>query len=83
MASSASLPFSTGSHYTTSNSTAYTTSTDLSASAVASASAYMKFCKAERPKIVKDKPSLSFGEVGKELGAAWAKLSDSEKAAFK
>mmetsp|Transcript_41362 Transcript_41362/g.109151 ORF Transcript_41362/g.109151 Transcript_41362/m.109151 type:complete len:80 (+) Transcript_41362:1-240(+) len=46
-------------------------------------SAYMKFCKATRPKIVKEKPSLSFGEVGKELGAAWAKLSDSEKAAFK
>ena len=46
-------------------------------------SGYMLFCKSERPKIVKSKPSLTFGEVGKELGAAWKKLSDAEKAEFK
>ena len=44
---------------------------------------YMIFCKAERPKIVKANPNMPFGEVGKALGAAWAKLSDAEKAKYK
>jgi len=44
---------------------------------------YMVFCKEQRPKIVKASPNLSFGEVGKALGAAWGKLSDKEKAKYK
>ena len=44
---------------------------------------YMVFCKEERPKILKAKPNLSFGEVGKALGAAWGKLSDAQKAKYK
>ena len=44
---------------------------------------YMVFCKEMRPKIVKENPSYSFGEVGKALGAAWGKLSDKEKAKYK
>ena len=40
---------------------------------------YMLFCKAMRPKIVAKNPKMTFGEVGKELGAQWKKLSDAEK----
>ena len=36
-------------------------------------SAYMLFCKKNRAAIVKANPKASFGEVGKLLGAAWAK----------
>jgi hypothetical protein len=44
---------------------------------------YMVFCKEMRPKIIKEKPGLTFGEVGKELGKAWGKLSDAQKAKYK
>ena len=44
---------------------------------------YMVFCKEMRPKIIKAKPSLTFGEVGKALGAEWKKLSDAQKAKYK
>jgi len=44
---------------------------------------YMVFCKEQRPKIVKENPSMAFGEVGKALGAAWGKLSDAQKAKYK
>ena len=33
----------------------------------------MNFCKKERASIVKANPKATFGEVGKLLGAAWAK----------
>ena len=46
-------------------------------------SAYMLFCKKERPAIVKANPNATFGEVGKLLGAAWGKLSDASKAKYK
>ena len=46
-------------------------------------SAYMLFCKKERPAIVKANPTATFGEVGKLLGAAWGKLSDASKAKYK
>ena len=42
-------------------------------------SGYMLFCKVERPKITATNPSLPFGEVGKMLGAAWAKASAAVK----
>lgn len=45
-------------------------------------SPYMKFCKKTRPKIVKEKPQLSFTEIGKELGSRWRALSEAEKAKF-
>ena len=44
---------------------------------------YMLFCKDQRPKIVAANPNFTFGEVGKELGAMWKKLSDAEKAKYK
>ena len=44
---------------------------------------YMVFCKEMRPKIVKENPAFTFGEVGKALGAAWGKLSDAQKAKYK
>ena len=40
---------------------------------------YMLFCKAMRAKIVAKNPKMTFGEVGKELGAQWKTLSDAEK----
>ena len=44
---------------------------------------YMKFCKAERPKIVAANPKFTFGEVGKELGAKWRGMTDAQKAKYK
>ena len=38
---------------------------------------------AERPKVIKDKPDLTFGEVGKELGSRWRALGDKEKETWK
>jgi hypothetical protein len=43
----------------------------------------MLFAKEIRPKIVSEKPDLSFGEVGKELGVRWRALSDAQKEAYK
>lgn len=45
-------------------------------------SAYINFCKKERPAIVKANSKLTFGEVGKALGAKWAKMSDADKKKF-
>jgi ubiquitin len=40
---------------------------------------YMIFCKKMRPKVVKENPELTFGEVGRKLGEMWRELSDEEK----
>jgi hypothetical protein len=44
---------------------------------------YQRFAKQERPNIVKENPSIKFGEIGKALGLAWGKLSKAEKATYK
>ncbi|KAL3805487.1 hypothetical protein ACHAWO_002997 [Cyclotella atomus] len=44
---------------------------------------YMLFAKETRPEIIKENPDMSFGEVGKELGARWRALSEAEKAEWK
>jgi hypothetical protein len=46
-------------------------------------SAFMNFAKATRPRVVLASPTVSLGEVGKALGAAWAKLPGAEQEAFK
>ena len=46
-------------------------------------SGYMLFAKEQRPVIIKKNPALTFGEVGKALGAAWKKLSEKEQAKYK
>ena len=46
-------------------------------------SGYMKFAKERRPTLLKEKPNLSFGEVGKTMGAEWRKMSDAQKAKYK
>jgi uncharacterized protein (DUF736 family) len=43
----------------------------------------MNFAKQTRAKIVKENPNFTFGEVGKELGAQWGKLSQAQKDKFK
>merc|ERR1712038_2096292 len=45
-------------------------------------SAFFIFAADERPKVVAANPSASIGEIGKELGARWAKASASVKAAY-
>merc|ERR1712061_492441 len=45
-------------------------------------SAFFMFAADERPKVVNANPSASIGEIGKELGARWAKASASVKAAY-
>ena len=45
-------------------------------------SAFMFFSIAERPKLVKEKPGLPFGEYGKLLGASWREMSDEDKAPY-
>ena len=42
-------------------------------------SPYMKFCKEQRPKVIKENSKLSFGEIGKKLGEMWRGLTDAEK----
>jgi hypothetical protein len=44
---------------------------------------YMLFAKETRPKVIAEKPDLTFGEVGKELGARWRALSEEQKGAYK
>jgi hypothetical protein len=46
-------------------------------------SGYMLFAKEQRPVIIQKNPALTFGEVGKALGAAWKKLSEKEQAKYK
>merc|ERR1712088_696483 len=45
-------------------------------------SAFFMFAADERPKVVSANPSASIGEIGKELGARWAKASASVKAGY-
>jgi len=45
-------------------------------------SAFFLFAGAERPKVVAANPSASIGEIGKELGARWARASAGVKAAY-
>merc|ERR1719211_695241 len=45
-------------------------------------SAFFMFAKDERGRVVAANPSASIGEIGKELGARWAKASASVKAAY-
>jgi hypothetical protein len=45
-------------------------------------SGYMKFVKTMRSRVLRDKPSLTFPEVGKELGKRWRALSSGEKKKF-
>jgi hypothetical protein len=49
----------------------------------ATASFFIYHPTANRPKVIKEKPDLSFGEVGKELGSRWRALSDKEKETWK
>jgi len=44
---------------------------------------YMLFAKEMRPVVKEEQPELSFGELGKELGARWRALSDDAKAKYK
>jgi len=43
----------------------------------------MNFAKQTRPAIVKANPGMAFGEVGKELGKQWGKLTEAQKEKFK
>ncbi|TPX36486.1 hypothetical protein SmJEL517_g01244 [Synchytrium microbalum] len=44
--------------------------------------AFMHFSRESRPKIKEDNPDATFGDIGKLLGAAWKKLSDTAKEPF-
>ena len=43
---------------------------------------FQVFCKGERPKLQKKYPDYKFGDINKELGKLWKKLSDKEKGKF-
>ena len=43
---------------------------------------FQRFCKVERPKLQKKNPKYKFGDINKELGGMWKKLSDKEKEKF-
>ena len=45
--------------------------------------AIMKFCKAERPKILAANPQLTFCGVTRELSIRWRAMSDAQKAKYK
>lgn len=40
---------------------------------------YMVFCKTERAKVQKERPNLTFTEIGAELGARWRALSQAAR----
>ena len=44
--------------------------------------AYMCFCQETRAKLVKENPSISVPEVGKECGRRWKEISPSQKARY-
>lgn len=46
-------------------------------------SGYMLFCKEARPRILNETPDLTFGDVGKALGAEWRELSADEQQVWK
>jgi hypothetical protein len=46
------------------------------------ASGFLLFCKEKRVKIKKEKPELSFGDISKEVGKRWKRLSDDKKAEY-
>ena len=46
-------------------------------------SAYIVFGSENRTKIKEANPDASFGEIGKLVGAAWTKLTESEKSVYK
>jgi len=46
-------------------------------------SAYILFCKDERPKIKENHPDMDFAEIAKELGRRWNKASDRTKEHYK
>ena len=43
----------------------------------------MRFSKENREKVKQDGPELSFGEIGRELGARWRALTQEEKESYK
>ena len=45
-------------------------------------SAYMCFCKEMREKLLKESPSISVPEVGKECGRKWKEISPSQKSRY-
>ena len=45
-------------------------------------SPFMEFCKEERSKIIADLGKISIGDMGKELGRRWGRLSNEEKQPF-
>ncbi|KAJ1960609.1 Non-histone chromosomal protein 6 [Dipsacomyces acuminosporus] len=45
-------------------------------------SAYMFYSQANRERVKKDNPDVTFGQIGKILGAEWKGLSDSAKAPY-
>lgn len=48
----------------------------------AAKSAYLVFCAETRASVVKRHPNLTFGEIGKQLGAKWKSLTQSQKNKF-
>jgi len=42
-------------------------------------SSYMFFAKEYRPKLLKEDPSLSIGDVGKKTGAKWKEMTNEDK----
>jgi len=44
---------------------------------------FMLFSKEHREKVKEDNPEITFGQIGKKLGAMWRELSDDEKQAYK
>lgn len=47
------------------------------------ASAFLRFCSAERPKLKASEPELDFKGLSQRLGAAWKALTDEERGAWK
>tara|TARA_B110001452_G_scaffold256096_1_gene249129 strand:- start:726 stop:917 length:192 start_codon:yes stop_codon:yes gene_type:complete len=46
-------------------------------------SGYMKFAAERRPSLKEEQPDLTFGGLGKAMGAEWRAMSEAEKGKYK
>lgn len=44
---------------------------------------YMAYAAKRRPSLKEEQPDLTFGGLGKQMGAEWRAMSDAEKAKYK
>jgi hypothetical protein len=55
---------------------------DLNGIKVKKVSNFQKFCRTQRQQLKDGNPDMTFGDMNKQLGSMWQKLTDEEKNSF-